>query len=41
MNKKIFPIALLAFSNVTTAQLGIGTLTPNSSSQLEIISNNK
>ncbi len=41
MKKRLLPIGLLFLGGVSYAQVGIGTLKPNASSQLEVVANNK
>ena len=41
MNKKIFTLAFLLLNGYINAQVGVGTLLPNSSSELEVVSTNK
>jgi len=41
MKKLLFPIAFLAFSYTALAQVGIGTITPDASSILDLTSTSK
>ncbi len=41
MKRKLLPLAALFISGVTYSQVGIGTLTPNKSAQIEIVSSNR
>lgn len=41
MNNKLLPLAIVLVGSVSSAQVGIGTIDPNNSAQLEITSSNK
>ncbi|MCP1995716.1 hypothetical protein, partial [Flavobacterium sp. HSC-61S13] len=41
MKRKLLPLAALFISGVTYSQVGVGTLTPNKSAQIEIVSSNR
>lgn len=41
MNRKLLAAAVLVSAWGSYAQVGIGTLTPNSSSQLDVVADNK
>lgn len=41
MNKKLLSVSLLLVGLQSYSQVGIGTLTPNQSAQLDVVSNNK
>lgn len=40
MKKNLLPLALLLIGTSAYSQVGIGTLTPNKSSQLDVVSTN-